>query len=335
MSEKQIGVSVCCLVYNHEKYLRQCLDGFVMQKTTFPFEVIVHDDASTDHSADIIREYAEKYPDIIRPIYQTVNQYSQRVPITATFLMPMVRGKYVANCEGDDYWCDENKLQLQYEIMEENPDCHFCVHKVQGITEAGEEFKNTFPNYNICEGKMSVDEFLSHVTKGYAFQTSSYFRRTEDLRAYLKHKPDFAKAADVGDEPALLYYGSLGESYYLDRIMSCYRMQANGSWSASMAKNIDLYIKHCGSMIRMYELFNSYSGNKYAALVNQAIKRMELSKKTIALNEKERARLYLKKENRWYFFQLPVKPKIFVVLDAYVPWVSNAYRKLKRRTNER
>ena len=67
---ESIGVSVCCTVYNHEKYLRKCLDGFVMQKTTFPFEVIVHDDASTDHSPDIIREYAAKYPDIIKPILQ-------------------------------------------------------------------------------------------------------------------------------------------------------------------------------------------------------------------------------------------------------------------------
>lgn len=328
MEEKQIGVSIYCAVYNHEKYLRKCLDGFVMQKTTFPFEVIVHDDASTDHSADIIREYSEKYPDIFRPIYQTVNQYSQKVQIFDTFVLPIVRGKYLASCEGDDYWCDENKLQLQFEIMEENPNCHLCVHKVQAITESGKKTINTIPNYKIVEGIMSANEYLPHVLNEYAFQTSSYFRRTDDVRLYINHKPDFAKAADVGDEPSLLYYGSLGETYYINHTMSCYRMQSNGSWSERVSKNNDLKIKHFDSMIRMYELFNIYSENKYVSLVNQAIKRMEFGKKTVSLSNTERSRLILKKENRWRLKSMSVKSKVYVFLEAYASWVIVLYGKI-------
>lgn len=330
MDEKQIGVSVYCAVYNHEKYLRKCLDGFVMQKTTFPFEVIVHDDASTDHSADIIREYSEKYPNIFRPIYQTVNQYSHKVKIFDTFVFPIIRGKYLACCEGDDYWCDENKIQLQYDIMEEYPDCHLCIHTVQGIMESGEKLKRTFPNYDICEGIMSTDVFLPHVLDGYAFQTSSYFRRTEDVRLYISDKPDFAKAADVGDVPALLFYGSMGETYYINRKMSCYRMQSIGSWNERVFKNTDLRIKHCNSMIRMYNLFNLYSGKKYASLVNQAIKGYEFTRDTATLSYTEHSRLILKKENRWRLKTMSFKSKVYVFLEAYASWVIVLYKRIKR-----
>ena len=97
-------VSIRCLVYNHELYLRQCLDGFVMQKTNFPFEAIVHDDASTDGSAAIIREYAEKYPEIIKPMYETENQYSKHDGSLAKAMDAAMHpdSKFIALCEGDD-----------------------------------------------------------------------------------------------------------------------------------------------------------------------------------------------------------------------------------------
>jgi len=115
-------VSICCLAYNHEPYIRDCLDGFMIQQTNFDFEVLIHDDASTDKTAEIIREYEKKYPDIIKPIYQTENQYSKRVGITRVFQFPRARGKYIAMCEGDDYWTDPLKLQKQVDFLESNPD---------------------------------------------------------------------------------------------------------------------------------------------------------------------------------------------------------------------
>ena len=118
--DKDIMVSICCIVYNHEPYLRQCFDGFVMQQTTFPIEILVHDDASTDHSADIIREYTEKYPDLFKPIYQTENQYSKGISISFKYQFPRAKGKYIAVCEGDDYWTDPMKLQKQVDFLEEN-----------------------------------------------------------------------------------------------------------------------------------------------------------------------------------------------------------------------
>lgn len=120
-------VSVCVLSYNHEKYLRDCLEGIVMQRTTFPIEAWVHDDASTDKSQEIIKEYQQRYPEIIKPILQTENQYSKKEgSILAMHLYPKCTGKYVALCEGDDYWIDPNKLQKQVDYMESHPDVGLC-----------------------------------------------------------------------------------------------------------------------------------------------------------------------------------------------------------------
>ncbi len=136
-------VSIKCTVYNHEPFLRQCLDGFVMQQTTFPFEAIVHDDASTDGSADIIREYAEKYPDIIKPIYETENLYSKPgasiIRIIDAAMHPA--SKYIALCEGDDYWTDPHKLQLQVDFLESHPDYFSTCHAFAIYYDERKEFE--------------------------------------------------------------------------------------------------------------------------------------------------------------------------------------------------
>ena len=119
-------VSIRCATYNHALYIAQTLDGFLMQKTDFPFEIVVHDDASTDKTADIIREYAAKYPRIIKPIYETENQYSKKDGSLARIIDAACKGKYVAFCEGDDFWVDEKKLQKQVDFLENNPDYGMC-----------------------------------------------------------------------------------------------------------------------------------------------------------------------------------------------------------------
>lgn len=129
--DNQIVVSIQCLTYNHAPYIRQCLDGFVMQKTNFRFEAIVHDDASTDGTQDIIREYEKKYPDIIKPIYQKENQYSKGIPGFITNLVSgKCKGKYIAICEGDDYWTDPYKLQKQVDYLESHPECGMVYTQV-------------------------------------------------------------------------------------------------------------------------------------------------------------------------------------------------------------
>ena len=120
--EKKVLVSIVCATFNHENYIRKCLEGFVMQKTSFPFEAIVHDDASTDGTASIVREFAEKYPDIIKPIFEKENLWSKKDGSLNRVLEEAATGKYVATCEGDDYWIDPYKLQKQVDFLESHQD---------------------------------------------------------------------------------------------------------------------------------------------------------------------------------------------------------------------
>lgn len=127
--EEPIFVAINCLVYNHEPYLRDCFEGFVMQKTNFRFVAIVHDDVSTDGSAEIIREYADKYPDIIKPIYETENQWHKTDGSLGRIMNEAIDAtgaKYIALCEGDDYWTDSLKLQKQVDYMESHPEVGLC-----------------------------------------------------------------------------------------------------------------------------------------------------------------------------------------------------------------
>jgi len=132
-------VSVTTLAYNHASFIRQCLDGIVMQKTSFSFEVLIHDDASTDGTADIIREYEARYPDLIKAIYQTENQYSKDYPIERNILFANSRGKYIALCEGDDYWTDPHKLQKQVDFLETHPDYTICGGRYHVLEEGKPE----------------------------------------------------------------------------------------------------------------------------------------------------------------------------------------------------
>lgn len=123
-------LTIGCITYNHAGYISQCIEGFLMQKTTFPFEIIIHDDASTDGTSEIVKEYADKYPDLIKAIIQTKNQYSNGGRIYSRFIHPISRGKYIATCEGDDYWTDPYKLQKQVDFLEANPKYVFCGHNI-------------------------------------------------------------------------------------------------------------------------------------------------------------------------------------------------------------
>lgn len=128
-------VSISCITYNHELYIEDALEGFLIQETDFPFEILIHDDASTDKTADIIREYEAKYPKLIKPIYQTENQFSKGLKMSPTFNFPRAKGEYIALCEGDDYWSASEKLQTQKDFLDKNTDFSFCFHRVEEVDE--------------------------------------------------------------------------------------------------------------------------------------------------------------------------------------------------------
>lgn len=115
-------VSICSITYNHGPFIRDCLEGFLSQETTFPVEILIHDDASTDDTAKIIREFENRFPKLIKPIYQSENQYSRGISPNRKFNYPRARGLYLALCEGDDYWTDPTKLQRHKEFLDKNPE---------------------------------------------------------------------------------------------------------------------------------------------------------------------------------------------------------------------
>ena len=218
-------VSIRCLVYNHEPYLRQCLDGFVMQKTNFPFEAIVHDDASTDGSAAIIREYAEKYPDIIKPIYETENQYSKHDGSLARAMDAAMHpaSKYVALCEGDDYWTDPEKLQIQVDFLERHPDYSMCFHRANTVIhESGEEMHRKPGDTFRSIGNRDYES--TELFSVWTIPTASMVYRKECQYYPLKRRYRYL----FGDIVRVLSCAEMGKVRGIDRMMSVYRVQDKG-----------------------------------------------------------------------------------------------------------
>jgi len=308
----EIMVSVCCLAYNHEKYIRQCLKGFVMQKTNFKFEVLIHDDASTDGTADIIREYEEKYPDIIKPIYQTENQYSQGIKISWKYQYPRAKGKYIALCEGDDYWCDENKLQKQFDALE-NSEAVFCSHFVRCINENGEKTDKRYPMQEIDCGYINQDGFIHHLFDNVfpCFFTSSYFFLASAFLGENTCRPKFMMNAKVGDFPTLLALALKGGMYFIYQEMSCYRILSQDSWTGRTINDNKRVIELYRSNIDVLRAYKLEIDDRYNDLVDKKILEYEFDIEILSnhfyklyrkrycelfkkISKKERIRLFIK-----------------------------------------
>lgn len=261
MENNEIKVSVYCLAYNHEKYIRKTLEGFVNQKTNFKYEVIINDDASTDNTAKIIKEYEEKYPDIIKPIYQTENQYSKNIKIFSTYIYPKVKGKYIAVCEGDDYWCNNNKLQKQYDYMELHNECSMCVHNtIKHNLKTGKE--TLFNNWNDIH-ELTFDDVFS----GWNIHTTSYFFRKE--YAVL---PKLSKRYWFGDFIRLTMIFYYGKIIALPDVMSVYNFNnTNGltynTWRDGNIKSIEKIKDKKEYLIE----YNKITNNKYEELLKRKI----------------------------------------------------------------
>lgn len=224
------------------------------QRTNFKFEVLIHDDASTDNTANIIRDYARKYPDIIKPIFQAENQYSKGVKICLTYNYPRAQGKYIAFCEGDDYWTDSTKLQQQYDALEKNLNCSICVHKTRHMDKGGNYLNAIFPANSIPEGIISAKKYIHMelVENPWLFQTSSYFLRRTVIDRWMK---GFEHAFPVGDLPLVLLSLQYGDCYYIAKEMSCYRKDSGGAMSKLRNDN-KRAIDHYKKMIAGYKQFD-------------------------------------------------------------------------------
>lgn len=212
-------VSVMCMAYNHEGVIRRCLEGIVSQKTDFPFEAVIHDDCSTDGTRAIIEEYAAKYPDIIKPIYETENQYSKFDGSLRRAIFPHLVGKYVAICEGDDYWTSPDKLQMQVDFLESHPDYALCFHKVEVVDESGLYVKSDLYK-DLEERDYTADEII----RNWIVPTCSAVM----IREGIVDRP-YDKGFIAGDNVTWMQCCSIGKARCLDASMGVYRRMANGA----------------------------------------------------------------------------------------------------------
>lgn len=236
-------VAIHCLVYNHEPYLRDCLEGFVMQKTNFPFVAIIHDDASSDGSAAVIREYEKKYPDIIKPIYEIENFYTKhnRLVQIMNAAIESTGAKYIAMCEGDDYWIDPRKLQKQVDFMETHPEYSLCFHKVKILIQGTGEIKEEFIVRDM-PGKSTI----SDLAKGnYIHTPSVLYRKFHNVQEqYQKMMPCLP-----GDYVMWMLQAEKGDLYKFEEPMAIYRY-GSGVWSTSHTVKND--VAYLGSLNRLY-----------------------------------------------------------------------------------
>lgn len=244
------------MAYNHERYIRKTLEGFVNQETTFGVEYIVHDDASSDSTAIIIREFASKYPDLIKPIYQTENQYSRGTRMLSR-IQEKIDSRYTAVCEGDDYWIDNKKLQKQIDYMETHPECSLTIHNGFRLNDKTGQLKPLNP-YN-HEGILSMNEVLVEV--GGMIPTASMVFRTEIIKRIPK---ETFSVPGVGDRPKRMYLATQGSVYYFHEKMSVYRTNNVNSFGGIVASNREKSYKLLKDMLDFFERFDIYTNQKYS-----------------------------------------------------------------------
>ncbi|MBI5431134.1 MAG: glycosyltransferase [Nitrosomonadales bacterium] len=220
-------VSICCATFNHVGYLEDALRGFLAQVTSFPFEILVRDDASTDGTADIVRRYAANYPHIIRPVLEQENQFSQGVRATPV-LVNLAKGEYLALCEGDDYWITNDKLEKQVQLLRDHPGASMSVART--VSCEYDENRRLICQRQYEDNGKNLQEF-DDLRSSY-FHTSTYVIRSDLYREALNK---YSKLIQIGDFATRLLLVADGPFVLLKEVVSIYRYTGKGMWSSMNA----------------------------------------------------------------------------------------------------
>ncbi|WP_370456230.1 glycosyltransferase family 2 protein [Planomicrobium sp. YIM 101495] len=317
MEKEVITVSICCLSYNHEPYLADAIESFLSQKTDFSFEVLIHDDASTDRSAAIIKEYEEKYPYIIKAMYQTENQYSQGVLVDLVN-QARARGKYLAYCEGDDYWTDPTKLQRQVDYMEAHPECSMSVHAASTVSALKKKVLSDV-RPSVGDRDLTVEELIEG--GGEFVATNSILLAKEKIEPL----PEFFHRAVVGDYPLVIYGGLQGAVHYMDRNMSAYRVGVSGSWTQRELATVEKKGAHMQEIARMLDEINEYTDYRYDRSIRVTKERNELH----LLLEQGRVAEAKKGKYREQYNQLSLKKIILFRIKHSFPNVARLLKAIR------
>lgn len=259
-SQSNPMVSIKCLAYNHEKYIGKCLEALLNQITNFSFEIVVHDDCSTDGTKDIIRKFESEYPDIIRPIYENENLYSKDDDSLNKAINPYLRGKYLAFCECDDLWLDDHKLQKQIDILESNEKCSLVLSDGY-VGKTPSEVRRINP-YNIdSNGYINIDTIF--ISKNYLVPTCSMVCK---MSLYLS-MPEFCKKSPVGDKPIRMWCSINGDVYYFAEPMVFYRRNSGTQSFGYLAKDVHYAFNVYHRFCEFLDDFDNYTNFTYHYLI--------------------------------------------------------------------
>lgn len=312
MKNENVLLSIICTAYNHEKFIKSTIEGFLKQKTNFKFEILIHDDASTDNTATIIKEYEGKNKDLIKVVYQKENKYSKGLSPTI-FLLEKAQGKYLAFCEGDDYWIDDNKLQKQVDFLEKNKNYYATYHNVFMIDENEKELKELQSLYYPLYKSHNIEKRNPRI--GFiSGQTASIVSR--NFYSYLLEKGiNWNSYKCNGDAKLATLFYCLGEIFYFEDIMSCYRRTYNTtSWnSRNKGKNLSEY--NYNSCFELKKMVKDILG------------------KDIEIEESLLDKLYLSLK---FYFSYPTKENLIIFLKLlkkdkeYYPFLKYMVKKICR-----
>lgn len=261
MENNELMVSICCLTYNHKKYIQLALDSFISQKTKFNLEIIVHDDASNDGTTEIIKDYVLKYPKLFKPIYQTNNLYSQGIGIYQIYtqhVFPQAKGKYIAICEGDDYWTDPLKLQKQVDFLEENKEYTLSFHKVGFIGNENTDFNEHEKQY-IQLFKEQKEFGLNDLLKENFIPNCSTVYRND-----IQQFPCNFNDVIFPDWPLHIIYAQTGKVKMMNELMAIHYVHNDGLW-----EGITLQEKIQG-IIGFYDRLINYLNPEFHQKINKA-----------------------------------------------------------------
>lgn len=281
---QDIKVTIGCITFNQATYISEAIDSFLMQETTFDYEIIIHDDASTDGTAEIVKKYADKFPDKIIAILQEENQYSKKVKISKTFIYPIARGKYFALCEGDDFWTDKKKLQKQYDYMEANPLCSMCIHDALIVSA---DRKIEFPSCVLSERECDFNIEDAIMGLGIKAVTNSFFYRMDMLK---QETPNFVKLAPAGDFALPIRSALTGYIHYIPEQMSAHRMLAKNSFSATMgtgSKSIERWKKFYDRQEASLNSLDEYTDYKYSNLIKKSLEEQKFRNYIMTRNKEK------------------------------------------------
>ena len=262
-------VSICCITYNHSEFVKDAFDGFLMQKTKFSFEIIVFDDASTDETQRIILDYIKEYPKLFVPFLQKENLWQNKgISGTFTIAFPNARGKYIAWCEGDDYWTDPLKLQKQVDFLESDPNIVIVGHRVKYLNN-----KNQNSQEYISAEEKEVGNVIDILKRNYLPTASVILRRSAmpDLSWLIEIIQDLKQ----GDWPLFVFTAQNGKILFLNEVLAVYRVHGTSVWSSLSAKDRLIYIFQARRKIMKHftylSIFESSEiwSNDYLSCVNE------------------------------------------------------------------